>query len=287
VAGLGGLGFVAFGGDAVLGRLPRDDRLAEHGHRIGHFADLVAATGEGHGPVVVAGRQAAHEAGHGLDRLDDATAHQRDPAPDHQQHQHARPGQQGEGQLGLARGARLDRGGVVIGHDHDLVDHGAMGLVGDVGPGQALAGALQVAGTNGGQDLLVDLAPERHGRRGRLVDQHRAHGRIDRRGLPIGVAGVVVLAQGRQLVGGGVHGLGMGDQLGGHQVGLDHIERRGQDVGDDVLVVDDLAEQRTADPQALDREQSHPAGQDQAAASAPPNVRMTPEIFISTPPPNS
>ncbi len=54
----------------------------------------------------------------------------------------------------------------------------------------------------------------------------------------------------------------MGHQLGGHQVGLDHIERRRQDVGDDVLVVDDLAEQRTADPQALDREQSQPAGQD-------------------------
>jgi hypothetical protein len=94
------------------------------------------------------------------------------------------------------------------------------------------------------------------------ADQHGAHGGVDRRGFPIGVTGVVVLAQRGQLVGGGVHGLGMGHQLGRHQVGLDHVERRRQDVGDDVLVVDDLAEQRTADPQTLDREQSQASGQD-------------------------
>ena len=70
-----------------------------------------------------------------------------------------------------------------------------MGLVGGVGAGQALAGAVQVAAPHGRQDLLVDHAPEVGGGGGGLVDQHVAHVRVDRRFRPVIAAAAVILAQ--------------------------------------------------------------------------------------------
>jgi hypothetical protein len=219
------------------------------GQRQHQVADLAARLVDPHRAVQIACGDAAR------DRRRFANAGNQAAADDHCQHHASEQGeaeQRSHSDPGARNGGRaLFFQGLVVGHGHahQTVDGLPVGIVRRAQQAQVFGQCDLIRGREMGQKTARQQAEELFCRAVRGIQELLADGRCQRLGQPEGVASLVFLLQIgqtseqrptlRRLLGVG--------ELEGHQIRLDDVVGRRQDVGDQILAAHDVAVDRAID----------------------------------------